>query len=241
MKGYRWTYMEEVDMRKQSFLKVTLLIIVALIFSVMTGCGNPLSREESLMYDSEDITLTAFVQQSASSESGLWRGWAADKLYEDTHIKIEFLAIGDGGSQKLKQYLSSGDLPDLIGFKGTDQAQLAMDTGALLPLDEYKELLPNIFENDFYQHAISYTETYISNDSGHLFMMPVSIGPASRGFLTGCQWFSGTCTKKLVSLTWILWKICWIWLRLCRMKNRQLKMVKKSMDFPCSQNGMKKL
>ena len=127
----------------------------------------------------EETTLTVFVQQSASSESGIWQGWAAKKLYDDTKIILDFYPTGNEVEQKLKQYLAGGVLPDVIGLKGLDQAKLAMDAGMLLPMNEYTELLPNIFEEEHYASAIKYSKEYTSNDTGNLYIMPTAIGPVS--------------------------------------------------------------
>ena len=127
----------------------------------------------------EEVPLTMFSQQSVTSESGIWQGWGAQKLYEDLTIKLDLYPTGNEVEQKLNQYLAGGSLPDIIGFKGLDQAQLAMDADMLLPLDEYKELLPNIFENSYYEDAVGYSQEYTSNGTGHLLIMPTAVGPAS--------------------------------------------------------------
>ena len=127
----------------------------------------------------EEVTLTLFSQQSVTSESGIWQGWGAQKLYEDLTIKLDLYPTGNEVEQKLNQYLAGGSLPDIIGFKGLDQAQLAMDADMLLPLDEYKELLPNIFESTYYEDAVGYSQEYTSNGTGHLLIMPTAVGPAS--------------------------------------------------------------
>ena len=127
----------------------------------------------------EEVTLTMFSQQSVTSESGIWQGWGAQKLYEDLTIKLDLYPTGNEVEQKLNQYLAGGSLPDIIGFKGLDQAQLAMDADMLLPLDEYMELLPNIFENSYYEDAVGYSQEYTSNGTGHLLIMPTAVGPAS--------------------------------------------------------------
>lgn len=127
----------------------------------------------------EEVTLSAFVMQSSTGESGIWQGWGAEKLYEDLKIKINFDPTGNEVETKLQQYLVSGQLPDLIGIKGLDQAQLAMDADLLLPLDQYKDKLPNIFEKEEYADAVAYSEEYTSNGTGNLLIMPVSVGPTA--------------------------------------------------------------
>ncbi len=154
-----------------------------------TGAGETSSVTE--VPQKEDLTLTAFVQQSASTESGIWTGWGAKKLYDDTKLKLEFYPSGDSTEEKLQQYLVAGTLPDLVGFKGQDQAQMAMDANMLVDLTEYKNLLPNIFESKYYKDAVAYTEKYVSKDTGKLLIMPTAIGAStteSLNWVPQLQW-----------------------------------------------------
>lgn len=136
-------------------------------------------------------TLTAFVMQSASGESGIWKGWGAQKLYDDLKLKINFDPTGSEVETKLQQYLVGGSLPDLVGLKALDQAQLAMNADMLLPLDQYKDKLPNIFNNENYKRAVQYSEDQTSNKTGHLYIMPTSVGPTpatSYNWVPLLQW-----------------------------------------------------
>ncbi len=152
---------------------LAMLLTGATLFS-MTGGVFAAEAEER-----EEVTLSAFVMQSVSGESGIWQGWGAEKLYEDLKIKVDFDPTGNEVETKLQQYLVAGSLPDIIGLKGLDQAALAMDAEMLLPLDEYKDQLPNLFENEHYANAIKYSQDFTSNDTGHLYIMPTAIGPTS--------------------------------------------------------------
>ncbi len=155
-------------------MKKKVLAAVLAGASVLSMTGSAFAETER-----EEVTLSAFVMQSATGESGIWQGWGAQKLYDDLKIKINFDPTGNEVETKLQQYLVAGQLPDLIGLKGLDQANLAMDADMLLPLDEYKDQLPNLFENELYADAIKYSEDFASNDTGLLYVMPVAIGPTS--------------------------------------------------------------
>ena len=52
----------------------------------------------------EEATLSAFIQQSVTGESGEWVGWGAKKLYDDVKLKIDFDPTGDEIDQKLQAY-----------------------------------------------------------------------------------------------------------------------------------------
>lgn len=153
--------------------------IAAALALSLSGCASNESQGAGGASAGQEVILSAFVQQSVTSGSGIWEGWAAQKLYNDTNLKVDFYATGTEVEQKLKQYIAAGTLPDIIGFKDLDQAQLAMDADLLIPLDEYKDKLPAIFGTEEYQSAISYSMENTSNNTGKLYIMPTSVGPVS--------------------------------------------------------------
>ncbi len=179
---------------------IALLLVLAMVLSA-AGCGNkntpktggedtkatpiPASSSDAEKettpeaQERQEVTLTGFIMQAVTGESGIWQGWGAKRLYDDLKIKINFDPTGNEVESKLQMYLVSGQLPDLIGLKGLEQAKLAMDANMLLPLEEYKDKLPNLFGNDAYSKAIKYSQDYTSNDTGHLYIMPVAIGPTA--------------------------------------------------------------
>ena len=159
-------------MRKRG---LALAMTAALVVGTLAGCGGnsantsgsqAAQQSEAQTADGEqsreEVTLSAFIQQSVTGESGIWQGWGAQKLHDDLNMKINFDPTGNEVESKLSQYLVAGELPDIIGFKGLDQAQLAMDAGMLLPLDEYQDQLPNIFGEEVYQNAVKYSQDYTS-------------------------------------------------------------------------------
>ena len=176
-------------MRKRG---LELAMTAALVVGILAGCGGnsantsgsqAAQQSEAQTADGEqsreEVTLSAFIQQSVTGESGIWQGWGAQKLHDDLNMKINFDPTGNEVESKLSQYLVAGELPDIIGFKGLDQAQLAMDAGMLLPLDEYQDQLPNIFGEEVYQNAVKYSQDYTSGGSGKLYIMPTAIGPTA--------------------------------------------------------------
>jgi ABC-type glycerol-3-phosphate transport system substrate-binding protein len=128
-----------------------------------------------------EVTLSAFIQQSATSESGIWQGWGAKKLYDDTKLKVDFWPTNVEVEQKLQQYLAAGDLPDIIGLKGLDQARAAMDAETLLPLEQYAGKLPNLFNSGYYTNALNYNKDLRSNGENHVYLTPVAVGPTGYG------------------------------------------------------------
>lgn len=172
-----------LDRRQQIKKERVWLMRTAALAGALTlalgGCASGEKQGASAASAEQEVILSAFVQQAVTSDSGIWEGWAAQKLYNDTNLKVDFYATGTEVEQKLKQYIAAGTLPDIIGFKDLDQAQLAMDAGLLVPLDEYKDKLPAIFGTEEYQSAISYSMENTSNNTGKLYIMPTSVGPVS--------------------------------------------------------------
>ena len=172
-----------LDRRQQIKKERVWLMRTAALAGALTlalgGCASGEKQGASAASAEQEVILSAFVQQAVTSDSGIWEGWAAQKLYNDTNLKVDFYATGTEVEQKLKQYIAAGTLPDIIGFKDLDQAQLAMDAGLLVPLDEYKDKLPAIFGTEEYQSAISYSMENTSNNTGKLYIMPTSVWTVS--------------------------------------------------------------
>jgi hypothetical protein len=157
-------------------MKITMKLAVIMAAAVvmvpkLPAAGNQAKEETG------DVTITAFVQSSASTESGIWQGWGAKKLYDDLNIKVDFLPTSREVAQKLQQYLAAYDLPDVVGFNQKDQGQRALDAEALLPLDQYEDKLPALFKSGYYNNAIAYSRDTLSLETGHLYLMPFAIGP----------------------------------------------------------------
>lgn len=172
-------------MKKSRWKNRKALIAAAMLTGIyitfMGGCANSLGESDTgkTEVNKNETILTAFVQQSVASEDGIWEGWGAEKLYKDTNIKVDFYTTGIEVEQKLNQYMAAGNLPDIIGFRDLDQAQLLMEAGLLYSLEDSKELLPSIFNTKEYQSAIAYTKENTSKGTGKLYFMPTSIGPVS--------------------------------------------------------------
>lgn len=149
------------------------LWLIVLLSILVTGCGRKSSGETE--GTSRGCTVSVFVQQEDTS-TNIWKGWAATALYEETGITVEFYSGGKQMENKLKQYMASGAVPDMIQFQNLNQAKLYMDGGLLLALDEYQEYLPALFGQSRYEAALEYSRDNLSNGSGELCLVPVSVG-----------------------------------------------------------------
>ncbi|MCR1841632.1 extracellular solute-binding protein [Murimonas intestini] len=159
-------------------MKKGIIAAVCCMVLLLGACSGKTAEEDSSTAGNEEAALSILVMRTEETKEGIWQGWGAKKLYDDLQIKLNFFPTGVKSGTTLSHYLIAGQLPDIMGLKGTDYAQLVMDADMLLPLDEYEDRLPNIFQNEAYADAVRYSRDHTSGGTGHLFIMPVAIGPA---------------------------------------------------------------
>jgi len=98
--------------------------------------------------DAGSDAITLQVLNMPANKSGVMTGWFNDYLKEKLgDIDLEYLPTGDQGEQKLQALMASGELPDIIVFKDDKQVENAVAGDMLLAFDEYKELVPNLYNN----------------------------------------------------------------------------------------------
>ena len=85
------------------------------VAALLTGCAKE-GEVQDTEKKQEDTVLTILVQQSGTNMSGTWEGESADRLYEETGIRLEFYSNGNGDEKRLKQYLAAGEKVTLVGW-----------------------------------------------------------------------------------------------------------------------------
>ena len=153
--------------------------VLLLLCPLLAGCAG--GQTVGSTQGTEDVVkgtiVTAYIQQ-ADSPASVWKGGEASRLYEDTGLILEFYDAKGQTAEELKLRLASGTIPDIIGFSGREQAQLYIDAGLLLPLNEYQELLPSLFEEEDYETALEWS-VYVSGGED-LLLAPLSVGKAGE-------------------------------------------------------------
>lgn len=157
--------------------KVTEAVLLLLCLMWPAGCADGREGGPESPQSTEDVVkgtiITAYIQH-ADTTASVWKGWGAARLYEDTGLILESCSSDGQKAEELKLRLSSGTVPDIIGFSDREQAQLYIDAGLLLPLNEYRELLPALFEGEAYQAAL---EWFVASGGGEdLLLAPLSVG-----------------------------------------------------------------
>lgn len=149
--------------------------VVLSVAALLTGCAKE-GEVQDTEKKQEDTVLTILVQQSGTNMSGTWEGESADRLYEETGIRLEFYSNGNGNEKRLKQYLAAGTLPDIIGFRDMEQAELLTGAGVLADLDEWEEELSDVFETSGYETALRYYRENFGGEEEDLYFLLTSVG-----------------------------------------------------------------
>lgn len=157
---------------KHIYKKTALLLAV---LAGLAGCDVQ-NHDSAEKQEQQEVTLTVLVQQQGRDMTGTWEGKGAEKLYEDTGIRLEFYSNGNGDDSKLKQYMSAGTLPDVVGFRDMEQAELLLGANLLLDLDQYREQLSSVYETEAYSTALTFYRTFYGRDNSGLYLLPTSVG-----------------------------------------------------------------
>lgn len=162
----------------RSLYKNTIALLAVGI--LLAGCKTKEERKETEI-KKEDTALTILIQRSGTNITGTWEGGMAEKLYQDTGIRLEFYSNGNGENQRLKQYLAAGTLPDIIGFRDMEQAELLLGANVLINLEEYASELADIFKMQEYETALQYYKEQYGSEKEKLFFLPTSVGKQDTG------------------------------------------------------------
>lgn len=145
---------------------LSVLLSTAMVGGLFAGMGTVASA------DDEVVTLQ--MLSLTSNTSGLQENtWWADLIKEKTGVQIELLPAGDQGEQKLQALMASGSLPDLVIFKDPKQVSNAVAGDMLLSLEDYKDLLPDVYENA--SAALKYCANELSEGQGKPYSVGLSI------------------------------------------------------------------
>lgn len=148
---------------------LAILLLAAMLLSVA-----PLSlADENTNYwlTDEKKTIEIFVShdyQTDFNESNLMY----QKLEELTNVHVDWTIVSKSDLATRKSLMwASGDLPDVIYGVSNDEVLTYSALGALLPVDEYKEYMPNFYAamNDGRNDGI---EKMLTLDDGHIYALP---------------------------------------------------------------------
>lgn len=163
-------------MMKKSFLKKASLGLVGLaLLGTMAGCGE---KKKAAANGDGEATLTGFISYGGNSSATQKAKWFSAILKDELGITLNLQDdAGTSAGQIMQSLLTSGELPDIVGFSSKTDAQNAANAGLLLNLDDYKDELPNLYKNKNFANAIAYQKDSVGGKDGGLYTMQTAIGP----------------------------------------------------------------
>ncbi len=209
-------------MKHKSFKRVLALLLAAMM--MLTACGQKeTTTSESKASESTAASESKPSESAASSEavkeevkpedypvitlfpkdgnlfSGLVTGHRAEYFAEEGGFQLEVWAYSD---EKKNAMLTSGDLPDMmyLGKNSGDLLETLIDTGKIINYDDYKEYLPNFFENPYNENVPTGMETIretYSAGTGGLYVLPVGLGNTDSMYAQ-----KGTFERLVVKVKW---------------------------------------
>ncbi len=133
------------------------------------------SEKEEVVVNKEDLPLISIYPNNASLPSGIVEGFRSD-LFAEYGFQVEVWSYSD---DKTNAILTSGDLPDIIQVKGqTDIHETLITTGKVINYDDYKEYLPNFYENasEYRKMNMDYARENLSYGTGGCYFLPSDTG-----------------------------------------------------------------
>lgn len=120
----------------------------------------------------DQATLTLISPYSGALAGST--SWWEDEIRKYTGVTFE---REDGDKDKYSAILTSGDFTDLIGFEKIDDVVAAAEAGKLINLDDYKEQLPNLYQNPLMDSAMKFwREQRCGGAAEGLYVGPLVVG-----------------------------------------------------------------
>lgn len=140
----------------------------ALAVGLLTGCGDKNGGVAVDMDTSQPITIEMMVLNNTSGDGSEFV--IKDVVKEKFNIDIKFsLNNNQSHFEKLNLLIASNELPDIVAPLPADRCKLIGPKGALAPLDEYFEYLPNVVK---YLEADKVNMVSAMADDGHIYALP---------------------------------------------------------------------
>ena len=139
---------------------VRLLGILVIVIVIMAG----LYKISDLGIDQETTSFTAFMAVPGDNKSKKNR--IHDKITQITGVsaEVEWLS-GQTPEEKIETMISPGEYPDFIN--GADAASRLVEAGALVPLEDYLEDYPHL-----YQYLTPKQWESLRKEDGHIYYIP---------------------------------------------------------------------
>lgn len=143
---------------------VSLLLILSILTVMFAGCGKTAEPEAAPPTDQSQITETPNATTDSENETTDDDLWTIDVLVDSTlgeksidttigkylaeefGIAFNFSTYSGDLLEKQALMLAGGDYNEIQYMQGQTMVQQYIDAGALINLDDYKDLLPDFYE-----------------------------------------------------------------------------------------------
>jgi len=167
---------------------VALFLGMTMVLSALVGCGSQevkkeepqkeetkTSSEQEASVEKSDVKeeeVTLSFYSASSQANGSNSQWYWDAIKEKFGITFD-IKTNSGDGDIMNALLAGGEMPDITVFGNAEDLKAAAAGGMLINLDEYKDQLPNIFENETYKVALDYVKTLTD---GKQYGLPTVVG-----------------------------------------------------------------
>jgi putative aldouronate transport system substrate-binding protein len=141
-----------------------------------TNSTEASSESKETSSKSEPTTLEFYIMYGGTGDA-VEKNWMSDILKEKLNIVVKNTKLaGDQANQKMQALMASGSLPDIVGFNDINFSNNAAAAGLIIPLEDYKDKLPNIFGNPFYKSALDFSRAKESGGKNKVYILPTGVG-----------------------------------------------------------------
>ncbi len=198
-------------MKRTLALLLTLVMMLGVVSALaddpplkqaLIDAAKELQPSEELYFENGlNITAVGQIFNNYPTEFDGCYLWPAIEKLTNVHIEVDW-RVEDNYATQIGTVLASGNLPDLINAGAYGVSQLVSE-GAILELDEYLDLIPNIVEAVGEDRMANWRSA-----DGHIYTMPTIVNvPGSQTVMVRKDWLDALGMKE--PETWDDWVELW--------------------------------
>ena len=151
-------------------MKKTRILALVLLVCMCASCLAYAEEGKDYKVCDEKTTITYFISNNFQNDFNETNG-LIQELERVTNVHVDWRIVSSSDFNTQKTLMWSDTLPDVIGGVSSDEVLMYSAQGALLPIDEYLDYMPNFVAamndgiNDGIQKAITLAD-------GHIYGLP---------------------------------------------------------------------
>lgn len=147
----------------------TRILAMVLLLCMCVRC-DVYAEEKDYKVCDEKTTITYFISNNFQNDFNKTNGFVQE-LERATNVHVDWTIVSGSDLATQKTLMWSDTLPDVIGNISSDEVLMYSAQGALLPIDEYLDYMPNFVAamNDGINDGI---QKAITLEDGHIYALP---------------------------------------------------------------------